>query len=565
MTKHLIPILAATALFATSCSTDELSNLLPDSMKTPIEFSMTDAAGTQASGTMTRAGFTASTRIIARMQSDKKDATSETRYTKCVMTATTQTSAEANGYSTVAYASDAEKRYWDDAFGRQGQISVYAVAIPNSQDATKLQESLITGGNSWKSETTPNNTIAWSVTTDQSGNPLNAEDLAYSNNIQQDGKDGRYTWNYEASKYPDLTGATTHSNGRLIFTQAANAQPSDAGHFDKGHLVFKHGLSRMTVTLAEGEGFDKTKKTDFTFTTKGDNIQLNNMPTSGKLDIKAGTWSDVTTGNITKMAPASTYTDANGTYAAQMLPGYKLHENGTTNVMQFVIDNNTYYITEGQIYTALNTTANSSLLKKGTDSNVNYIEMAQGQNYALSVAVNKTGIQIVSATLAPWVDVTGSIAINNAHLTFDMTTSGTACDKDIDLYRLGDDNPNYDANKYDFSYEGKNWFGNYTDKTTLEHSAATNNQWKTNWYFESNKTYYHFRTVNKGTEIKKNSTNNHDYFEISGGATSSTDPHWGAPMTGSDKTNYLKYDTEKGYEAFLRPAIGATESNIAIQ
>ena len=95
---------------------------------------------------------------------------------------------------------------------------------------------------------------------------------------------------------------------------------------------------------------------------------------------------------------------------------------------------------------------------------------------------------------------------------------------------------------------------------------ASEYKWSTSWFFKSNKTYYHFRTVNKDTEIKGTDDTTPDYFEISGGPTASTDPHWGAPMQpATDGTTYLGYDTSNGYEKFLLPAIGATESTIAIQ
>ena len=572
--KQFIYLAVASILLTTvSCDDNEIIDTpIPDSQKEMISFSLSDGTS------QTRAGFTGGeTRIIARMQSDEKDG-SGVKYTKCVLKADKDANGGENDYSTVGYMTNNETRYWDDAFGRKGQISVYAVAIPNSTVTTKLAENLITGESTWTSEATPNNTIVWSVSTDQSGNPLAEEDLAYSNNIKDGGKDGRYTWDYTNNKYPDATGATTHAVGRLIFTQSSGALESDAGHFDKGHLVFNHSLSRLTITLQEGEGFDGTNTNDNDFKFNSGNITLLNMNTSGTLDIKEGTWGSVSSSNITMMATTSTTGGANGTYAAQMLPGYKFYgtgANATKNVMQYVIDDNTYYVTQKKIYDALNQTANTSgenakvqVENDGTDS---YIEMKQGKNYVLTIKVDKTGISSITATLANWVEVTGSTSVNNAHLTFSMTASGSACDKDIDLYRLGDNNPNYDADIFDFSYQGKNWFGDYkTDansKTTLRQTNKLGEgQWSTSWHFESNKTYYHFRTVNKDTEIKGNTDNTNDYFEISGGVTDSTDPHWGAPMqTVTDGTIYLKYDVTNGYEKFLRPAIGATESTIAIQ
>lgn len=572
MKKNIFMVALATTLLATSCADNEVAEIvIPDSQKEMISFSLSDGAS------QTRAGFReGETRIIARMQSDEKDG-SGVKYTKCVLKAEKDANGGTNDYSIVRYMTNSETRYWDDAFGRKGQISVYAVAIPNSTVTTKLVETLITGGTTWASEATPTNTIAWSVSTDQSTNPLAAEDLVYSNNIQENGKDGRYTWDYTNKKYPDLTGATNHDDGRLIFTQAEGAAESDAGHFDKGHLVFNHSLSRLTITLQEGAGFDGTKTNDNDFKFNSGNITLLNMNTSGTLDIREGTWASITQANISEMATKSTTGGANGTYAAQMLPGYKFYgtgTNATNNVMQYVIDDNTYYVTQKQIYDALNVTANKSgenaKVEVENDASGNYIEMKQGKNYVLTIIVDKTGISSITATLANWVEVTGSTSVNNAHLTFSMTASGSACDKDIDLYRLGDNNPNFDANNYDFSYQGKNWFGNYSTepacKTTLLQSAKSDGKWSTSWYFESNKTYYHFRTVNQGTIIKDSDNNNNDYFEISGGETATTDPHWGAPMqTATDGTAYLKYDETNGYEKFLMPAIGATESTIAIQ
>lgn len=571
MKKYIFTTALATSLLITSCADNEVvENVIPDSQKEMISFSLSDGAS------QTRAGFKGGdTRIIARMQSDEKDGTG-VKYTKCVLKAEMDASGGKDDYSVVNYMTDSETRYWDDAFGRNGQISVYAVAIPNSTSAEKLKETLIAGKNIWDTESTPNNTIQWTVSKDQSTNTLNDEDLVYSNNIKEGGNDGRYTWDYNANKYPDNTGATTHQDGRLIFTQAPGAQPSDAGHFDKGHLVFNHSLSRLTITLQEGKGFDGVKNTaaDFNFNVSGDNVKLIDMYTSGTLDIEEGSWTLGAATEIKKMACTGTNHGANGTYAAQMLPGYKFYEDGTKNVMQYIIDNNTYYVTQKQIYDALNTTDNTQgtdpLVKVESDASGKYIEMKQGKNYVLTIIVDKTGISAITATLAQWVDVSGSISVNNAHLTFTMTANGSACDQDIDLYRLEQDNNSYESNPDNFN--GTEWFGNYENdsdhKYTLSHSNLSSEyKWSTSWFFESNKTYYHFRTVNKDTEIKgTDDDTTHDYFEISGGATASTDPHWGAPMqTATDGTPYLKYDTSTGYEKFLLPAIGATESTIAIQ
>lgn len=578
MKKTLYPMAMAFALLATSCANDDIFNI-SDADKEAISFSLSD--GSRES----RAGFTgATTRIVARIQSDETG-TSNTLYTKTALKAAKDATTDATelltSYSKVSYY-DGNTRYWDDAYGRKAKLSVYAVAIPNSEDDSKLTFAKLGGGTSWAAESPANNSILWDVTTaTQTATTLAGEDLVYSNNIQVGGKNGRYVWDYTTNPegYPADNGRLDgHSDGQLVFTQKGGALESDAGHFDKGHLMFNHALSRLTVTLVEGTGFDKTsasKDNDFKFTNSA-NIKLLGMPYTGTLNIKEGTWGSISTKDIEKViSSSSTANKADETFSAQVLPSYKFYGTGTNaaaNVMQFVIDNNTYYITQKQVFDALNIAANTGgttpLVTIESDTNGNYIEMKQGKNYKLTITVNKTKIDNVTATLAPWVDVAGAMEVNNAHIKLTLNTTGATCNKDIDLYRLYDDNAGYNADNYDFSYQGKNWFGNYsTDamhKTTLEHSALSAGKWTTPWYFESNKTYYHFRTVNKGTTIEGTSDATKDYFEIAAGPQASTDPHWGAPMQ-STTTTWLKYDTEKGYEAHLHHAIGATESQVAIQ
>lgn len=598
------------ALALASCNKVGPEVIIPDDQKERISFSMSDET--------TKAGFVgADTRIVARFQSDMNGTeNANSRYTKTVLLAKQDGTGSDVSYSDVDYYVDGYRKYWDDAFGRSGFISVYAVAIPNSTVATKLTEGKLAGSTSaWATEATPDNSIQWDVTylTTQSSTTLAAEDLAYSNNIKNGGNNGRYVWDYDKEPepgYPDKNGRLDgHENGRLQFTQAAGAEASDAGHFDKGHLMFKHGLSRLTVVLKPGAGFtaDRSAATDFKFNMiKGSvvsgNIQLLSFPVKGTLNIKAGSWATAGDGtqNILQMIGAASTTTvatqaakydateatylANRTYSAQMLPGKVFAVDGVANVMQFTIDDNTYYVTEKMVYDALLAStwyANASAAEKTAAGFVagTKVTMEQGHNYTLTITVNKTGIADVTATLAAWVDVAGATSVNNAHITLSLKTTGETCDKDIDLYRLEDNNPSYDADQYNFTYKGKNWFGNYlTDgmhKTTLLHDDMdeTNKNWETPWYFESNRTYYHFRTVNHETPVVANDTDAPDYFVIASGPVATTDPHWGAPMQ-STSTTWLKYDDnatladysdDKGFEAHLHHAIGATESQVAIQ
>lgn len=598
-------LILATAFVATGCS-DELSNLTPDNLKDIISFSSDGTEGVMA-GPATRAGFADATEMVMRIQSDNRTNASDVKYTRTTATANAQ--AAGKYYSTVG-TNGYLARYWDDAHGRNSLLSVYAAAVPNKSfsagGTTNLTATSLAGGDPWATEATPNNSISWSVSTSSvTTDKIANEDLTYSNNIQADatlGKNGRYVWDYTQNKHlPEELTAITHpdlGNQRMRFTQAGkldetSALGTEAGHFDKGHLHFQHALSRMTIKIVEGEGFDKTsanKDNDFKWTSGG-SVDSNNtlqivagtVGTTGTLDIKTGKWTTTTKSAITTLAPLGTtytpatgvfsgaYVDAAGYYRAQMLPDYKFSKDGTTNVLQFSVDNNTCYVTDGMIFKALNEyNGGSNITNSLITIDDNKIAMEQGKNYILEITVKKTGIQALTATVAEWVDVQGKTDVNNAHLTFDLQTSGTACDKDIDLYRLGDDNPDFDADEYTFTYQGKNWKGNYTDKTELLQSAkGSNGKWTTPWYFESNKTYYHFRTVNKGTTIMDNNNANDDYFVIAGGSQSTTDPHWGAPFETVTATSTskpaLEYDATNGGYKHVHYAIGATESDINIQ
>lgn len=587
MKKYIYPLaITATALFATACSDNEVDDIqnIPDSQKEMISFSLSDGTS------QTRAGFTGSeTSLAMRIQSDEKGG-SGVKYTRTVATASVDGTNSAISYSTVTFQ-DSYKRYWDDAFGRKGQLSVYAVAVPNASstltnNGSTLEALLAKGDESTVWGSTATNTIAWQVTKDAQEKDastvtsptknIDKEDLVYSNNIQADvtlGKDGCYKWNYTTNSYPTPTGAEgQHGDGRMVFTQADGAADSDPGHFDKGHLKFKHALSRITITLVAGEGFDGKP---FAFAS-GTNISLLGMNVKGKLDVKTGLWEGVTTGEITKMAQTSTGTTAAGTYIAQMLPDYTFGKNATTNVAKFNIDGNDYYITQAMLFDALTYDADGDGVKDTGDGDLidqkdsSGIKMLQGKNYKFTITVKKTGISAITATLAEWADVEGFYEMDNSHITVSTLKleagQGTAC-ADFNLYRWGQvlsqiyTDDSYTANQYQGDYKTG---GNATKTET----ASGSNIWNTNWFYEDNKTAYHFRTLNtlaaNGTgSANSNITNTTgtpavSSFSMVSGAENTQDYHWGAPMkTGAD----LKYSETDGFTNSLQKGIIAPKNN----
>lgn len=548
MKQTFYPLCLALGLLATACSSD--SPTLPDNqpentLKTPITFSSGVAGGSVGRDAVITSGedrgFTSATDLVMHIRSVNSNDASEKRYTRTTATAQIGSGTQ----SSVTFDAN-DYRYWDDAYGRAAQLSVFAVAVADKKfDATSLNgNSLQEAGNNGWTTTAPNHTLEWTVSETQTETTIAQEDLVYSNN--------------------------NRTGSEMTFKLDNNEVPNGPGKFDTGELKFDHALTRITVKLKAGKGFDGAA---FAFT-NSKNVELVNMPTKGTLDVENGTWTlsaeAADKKNINTHKETTNDTGISHTLRAQIFPNYSLSSSETaTNMMQFTIDENTYYVTQAIAYKALfdNKTNNGlDIEETGTYS------LAQGKNYIFTITVNKAAIS-VTATVAKWADVeAANIDKNNAHLNFDFKTpdGGTACNH-FDLYRLKVESSNIVT---DGSYVNTAWTGNYTTENKASLEAGEDGKWSTDWYYESNKEFYHLRTVDKDMEIKGNDNNSiDDYFEIKSGAVDNTfyssgttknpnynDYHWGAPMTVSDPT----YDVNKGYADNIYHAVGATEMPIKI-
>lgn len=590
----------AITVFATGCKDNDSIIDNPSGVGNDheaISFTMSDGQGSNTRA-LTRAntsGFTGTTRIVARLQSDNKGTDGGTKYNKTSLSATAPSTDEKDYYE-VKYT-DGNTRYWDDAFGRNAQLSVYAVCIPNSTDDTKLKyDTSVKGNATWDAEDTPDNTISWSVKTDQStAGTLAAEDLAYSNNIQKNenrsvdknydgtaesvtyGTDGVYRFNFNSNAYEPTDGGSsvTHSNGYMLFSMKEGSSPDAPGKFDKGHLKFEHSLSRITIELVKGTGFG-SEATDFSFKSETQ-IELLAVPYSGSFNIRDGVWAaSPTTGSITKMEKTVAGTNAAGTYAAQFLPGYKFAKGDNTNFATFTIDNNTYYITQGMVFNALTYDANGDGVKDTGDGdlvsmkNESAIIMQQGKNYKFKITVNKTKIDAITATIAAWSDVTAAPqSIDNAHFTFsDFYNNGTKETSDVHLFRITEALDNIWTTGDYPSGKGVAYQGKYTDdEATMTAPTGSSTVWSTDWYFDNNQTLYHIRSLNtlacKGTGTSAaekanlaNDASNHSYFKMENGTQAAADYHWGAPMQSAETTKF-QYDETDGFKAHLHKGLPA--------
>lgn len=500
--KKINYLLMTAAVMSTACSNVELEQFVPNSMKNQITFS-------GESNTSSRAGLhsTASTQVIMHIKSERNGSSAEgdVRVTKTMATATADATQSTTSYSEINF-NDAYKRYWDDAYGRNAKLSVYAIAVPGKADGSKAAESLLAApeeSRTWSSADLSHN-VAWNISPTQDKNTIDSEDLIYSNNISGDNK--------------------------LKFNLDDANDTDGPGKFEQGNLQFKHALARITINLNKGKGFEGS---NFKFT-GANNVTLYNIPTSATLNLTDGTWSNATSTSIKGIYEKTTSTDIKHELMAQVIPGAKYTKGSNDNAMSFIIDDNQYYITSDMMYDALNKAVNKAQMTKLTNTDVT---LENGLNYIFNINVNKTPV-ITTATVEGWTDIIADITDpSNARITLNLLNNGTESN-DVKFYRSA-------ITTTDFKDpEDKNWETGYEVKGDDA------------WYFENNKTYYHFRAVNTSADVNTDATNG-DYYPISAGTT---DYLWGAPIKKSNATP--DYNVTNGYADAINPAIGATTKAI---
>ena len=177
-------------LTLSSCSSDLLDIINPDNWgKTPISLS----ASAEQTGIISRAGFTsANTRIIAKIKSEKKsENATETEWTVASLLASKDNDNNSESYSAVDYKLN-ESRFWDDTYGREAKVSVYAIAIADKETTLLNNETLLEGvsaANPWIKQTAANNAnnLSFNFSVANNQNAVDTKcanyDLVYSNNI----------------------------------------------------------------------------------------------------------------------------------------------------------------------------------------------------------------------------------------------------------------------------------------------------------------------------------------------------------------------------------------------
>lgn len=582
--RYIPALLAAAALGLSACSTEELpDNGGSTDGKTAIEFAMSNTGGIgmsldsrAAASDASRAGFGQSTRIVMRIGSTDG---STTKYTRTTATASAQVAEGTADYSTVTFAPGTEMRYWDDAHGRNSQLSVYAVAIPDKNDEGILPEIQLGGdytpGETWSTESSSTsssrNSIKWTLSTNQSGKVAN-EDLCFSNNIQTGGKNGVYRYDFNTNSYPSFPGCNPDGtvkdgleDGIMKFTKNGS---SEVGKFDLGHLIFRHALTRITVKLIAGEGYDPVTAFSVKYV-KINNVTLTNDATT--LNVTDGLWSGAVPNQaITNMSLLTTHdAGCDRQLVAHTIPGDLIPQDGATKRVEIVVDGNIYYLTDKMLYESFSALApGNGVTIEGTN-----VKLEQSKNYEINVKVSKKRIDEITATVVPWATVAGKEKeVNNAYITLNLyNPSGDVITSNPPkFYRLDDPSTNFIFNDNDWKHYA--WYTKYVRHTDDLEWDATNSCWKSKWYFENNRASYHFRMTNADDgEINLAPAAGDpfagaDYLNIT---SNSTDTWWGAPMkSGADLVYDFTNDSRDtsspkgGYSSSLHWGIAATEDTV---
>lgn len=541
--------------------------------KTPIELSasysdvseqeaMTRAVITDGTGKTLNA-FKKSTSLYMLMKSDHDVQTNPgaSKVTRTIMFAVGQTD-DSKNFSEVNYSASGEYskfvRFWDDTYGRESAISILAVCTPgwapsvaggtNDNKSWKIGNDngyqdrtwdLIAGGGG----STSYESIAWPVgnnselSMNQSGNNypgglsfIDYEDLCYSNNI------GKFD-------------SPSH-DGRLKFN-------STTKKFSTGVLKFYHALSKLTFRIAKGDGFASTD--NFAFKTDT-NIKLSNFYYKGTFDILNGSFLDTPSkGDITKMyqrkeSELSDAEKANFKFIldALVIPGTDLST--SDQAATFKIANNEYKLTMAQLYAAFDDTQK----EKYFSSN----KLKAGVHYIFNLTIGKTKIEKVTASIVPWEEVEADLTPSNARINIQLEERGIDLQNadQVAIYRAEDN-----ASDITDSWESYKWTTGYGTKNIFKQVDGV---WKlsTDWYWNNNVNYYHFRALMPSTTSVTEVSSGEDYATLTS-AASYTDVCWGAPMkddgdnedVGTFKWNYGP--TKNGFDG--EDAIDFTQASNA--
>lgn len=565
--KHISLLLSLCALSA--CSEDDVIKdepVIPDSEKTPIELSvggvdgettpLTRAVITDGTDKTLRA-FTANTRVYTVMKAVKDETT--TKWAMTWGTAAGINNPEENSKSSLTFA-PAQQLYWDDAYARDTKLYIYGLAVAN-----KIWQSATIGTvNSFSTWSTSANSLncTLSVPTRQTSANIYDYDVCYSNNLA------------------NSSGSIDANKGPLIFN-------SGTKEFDKNkNMIFYRAMCLIQINIYAGDGFDLTQNTTGTDAYKAENnnfvfdnytnknIALNGFNYTGTFDIANGTWTSATSGNFgpidnpnwpigDRSAEAKAGTKPVYTLFAQLIPGTDLKNTPKDDAFDFTIDGNQYKVSMETLYNAIkDKKVNDQYVYRNGDGVDNaYLEggtkLKQGVQYVFNFRISKTKIQNITAQVADWGVVTADeVFPSNARVTLNVEDRSSSTQKvttDMSIYRTLDK-----ASSITDSHIGFKWDKTYLASTNATYKAANVSSlipaahWETEWFWDSNDSYYHFRTLSPASQTLEGNDSK-TYVTLSSSNASDADHYnqiaWGAPFKDVEDTYKFFYNWDKGFDA----------------
>lgn len=573
----------------TACS-DEMSSIFsPDYDKTPIELSV---GGVDAPA-MTRAvitdgtdktlnPFDVDTKIFMVMKSeygthdfDDPDNPHVAKYTVARGDVLVSENDNTNNRSIVKFDAT-NQRYWDDAHARSSQLDVWAYAQKGMGWKTCAFEVPNAGGvglDAYKDKTYDTSTApdpVWTkgaegeiypairrwrashhyndggVNFRQTQTSVMCQDLLFSNNLTNNTSgDNRLKYNFGTRKFPQV---------------------------GEAHMIFYHAMSKITIHIKKGEGFKNTDP--FAFSTG--NVKLMGFNTEGLFNIKTGqfeyihehydipeiyNWTTPATGDAYTLE-ALVIPNVDGNVALLTDTYSRWNDDNTTKSMEFIIDHNKYEISQDQLYEALKANVANAFIVDGSK-----VDLEAGKNYVFTFTVGKQKINNITAQVAEWENVTAdNITPTNARIKLQLEERGTAQTSDVAFWKAND---NKTTEGVDDNYTTWNWKTGYTNLGATYSST----HWTTNYFWESNKDFYHFRALMPAATGVTTDGSGGDYATLTS-AASYTDVRWGTPMKddgdneteGTFKWTYdpTTYGFDNADHTQIYKAIGPTENPVKL-
>lgn len=428
-----------------------------DDIKTPIELSVGGVDGAVESSS-TRAvitddenktykAFDKNTKIFMVMKStygaDDYQGSKKDKYT-------VSRGLVSAGQTNVRFEDGSNQKYWDDAHARSSELDIWAFA-QQSPDNWPSYTFQIPDENWEGIETDPNRQKEYKGYTYNDQTSYGWIEHDYNNGSGDKGSKGAIypcimvwkvtnetTWKQTTNsvQYQDLmfsNNLTKHGDNpeidnRLKFNFSTRK-------FDGGEMKFYHAMSKITINIIEGDGFDKTSDDkDFQFATNT-NVKLNGFNTQGTFNIKNGYFEKVDNHeeitSIALSAPKEADPKPYYTLQALAIPNIdgingitdeysRFVSDGTNTMMEFTIDNNTFKISSGALYNALHGKIGA------TENPEGIIPLEAGKNYIFTFKVSKTKIDKITATVAEWEKVTAETVVPKINVTAEVGTKGAS-------------------------------------------------------------------------------------------------------------------------------------------